>query len=151
MPAYRTAQPRVSPTLVLSTDKNGEFPAMRCKVTLLIFPPVNSYCDNALRNGASTTLLSEKKCGTSCSALSTENCGGASTLSLYVNPNIVLAQKQSTISPGYVQVGCVADAPTSRALTGASFTSSSMSGGACTAFCASKGMPLAGVEYGSEW
>ncbi|KAJ9114082.1 hypothetical protein QFC22_005902 [Naganishia vaughanmartiniae] len=110
------------------------------------------YCDNMLRNGASSsTLLGESQCGTSCPALNTENCGGGSAITLFVAQSKVVAGKQSAVASGFVEVGCVAEGQNGRALTGPTFTSSTMSRGACTSFCASKGMPLAGVEYGSEW
>lgn len=58
---------------------------------------------------------------------------------------------KSTPAPGYSLVGCVAEAPNGRLLTGKSMASTSnMTIGACTAFCAQSNYEYAGVEYGQE-
>ncbi|KAL1413684.1 hypothetical protein Q8F55_001463 [Vanrija albida] len=57
---------------------------------------------------------------------------------------------QSPIPAGYTLTGCVAEATSGRALTGASFANNNMTRGACVSWCADRGFPYAGVEYGRE-
>ncbi|KAL7008536.1 hypothetical protein EMMF5_001798 [Cystobasidiomycetes sp. EMM_F5] len=62
----------------------------------------------------------------------------------YISPN-------STLSPGYSTVGCIGEGTSGRALTGASFVSTTnMTGGVCTTFCAGKGFKYAATEYAQE-
>ncbi|WWD10488.1 hypothetical protein V865_008624 [Kwoniella europaea PYCC6329] len=75
-----------------------------------------------------------------------ENCGGANVLQVYTNPS--LAPSAST-SNGYAKQACIQEV-SGRALTGASFSSDSMTVDTCTAYCKSSGFTYAAVEYGRE-
>ncbi|PIL30120.1 hypothetical protein GSI_07738 [Ganoderma sinense ZZ0214-1] len=61
-----------------------------------------------------------------------------------------LIDAQVALPSGWAEVGCIAEGTSGRALTGASTTSPNMTRALCTDFCASKGFPLAGVEYSDE-
>ncbi|WVQ70425.1 uncharacterized protein L199_008652 [Kwoniella botswanensis] len=101
------------------------------------------YCDSALRNGAGQTATT---CNMPCSGGPGENCGGANVLQVYTNPS--LAPSAST-SNGYAKQACIQEV-SGRALTGASFSSDSMTVDTCTAYCKSSGFTYAAVEYGRE-
>ncbi|ORY26506.1 hypothetical protein BCR39DRAFT_256661 [Naematelia encephala] len=106
------------------------------------------YCDVTMRNGASnTTLLDETKCGSTCANNSYENCGGSSTLELFNNPSLYPVTK---LPAGWTANGCRTEGSSSRALTGYSFTSSSMTNELCITTCGSKGYIYAGAEYSQE-
>lgn len=61
----------------------------------------------------------------------------------YVSPT-------STIPTGYSLTGCIAEGTSGRALTGASFSNNNMTRGVCVSWCADRGFPYAGVEFGRE-
>lgn len=109
------------------------------------------YCDNILKNGADASkLLTTSQCGVVCPGLSTENCGGRSTLDLIVGKPEPVQSPKSIIPSGFTLMGCIAEGTSGRALKGAVFTSQSMNRGVCVSYCADKGYPLAGIEYGVE-
>ncbi|WWC67290.1 uncharacterized protein I206_101198 [Kwoniella pini CBS 10737] len=106
------------------------------------------YCDFSMRNGASnTTLLDSSKCAYKCANNTNENCGGSSTLELFQNPALYPVSKLPT---GWSSNGCVTEGSSSRALTGYSFATSSMTQELCMSTCQAKGFSLAGIEYASE-
>ncbi|WWC57615.1 uncharacterized protein I303_100147 [Kwoniella dejecticola CBS 10117] len=106
------------------------------------------YCDFSMRNGASnTTLLDSSKCAMKCANNTNENCGGSSTLELFQNPALYPVAKLPT---GWSSNGCQTEGSGSRALTGYSFASSSMTQELCMTTCQAKGFTLAGIEYSSE-
>ena len=65
-------------------------------------------------------------------------------------PTPALVPAQTPIPTGWTELGCIAEAPSGRALTWMSTTSPNMTRAACVAFCAGKGFALAGVEYSDE-
>ncbi|WVW81296.1 hypothetical protein I302_103287 [Kwoniella bestiolae CBS 10118] len=106
------------------------------------------YCDFAMRNGATnTTLLAASQCGKACANNTNENCGGSSTLELFNNPSLYPVAKYPT---GWSSNGCYTEGSGSRALTGYSFATSSMTQELCMTTCQSKGFAIAGIEYSSE-
>lgn len=56
----------------------------------------------------------------------------------------------STLPDGWTEVGCIPEPTNARALLAASFTSQDMTVGSCVNYCAGLGLPLAGVEYGTQ-
>jgi hypothetical protein len=60
----------------------------------------------------------------------------------------VYTKAGSSLPSGWSAVGCVVDSST-RALTGYSFTSSTMTPGLCASTCASQGYSFAGTEVGA--
>lgn len=69
---------------------------------------------------------------------STEFCGGSWKIQVY-------SYKAPTAVSGWTLQGCVSDG-SARALTGAAWSSISMTSAKCVSFCAGKGYALAGVE-----
>ncbi|KAI0754006.1 WSC-domain-containing protein [Daedaleopsis nitida] len=65
-------------------------------------------------------------------------------------PTPSLVPAQTPLPLGWEEIGCIAEGTNGRALTGASTTSPTMTRAACASFCASKGFPLAGVEFSDE-
>ena len=65
-------------------------------------------------------------------------------------PTPALVPAQTPIPTGWTELGCIAEAPSGRALTGASTTSPNMTRAACVDFCASKGFSIAGAEFSDE-
>ena len=61
-----------------------------------------------------------------------------------------LIDAQVPLPGGWAEVGCIAEGTSGRALTGASMKSANLTRAACADFCASKGFPLAGVEFADE-
>ncbi|GJE85355.1 DUF1996 and WSC domain-containing protein [Phanerochaete sordida] len=59
-------------------------------------------------------------------------------------------QTAVALTPGWTDVGCIAEGTNGRALTGASTTSPNMTLNYCAGFCGSKGFTYAGVEFGDE-
>lgn len=77
---------------------------------------------------------------------------GTTYVSTANNSAIDYIAPTSVIPTDYSYVGCIAEGSTGRALTGASWISSTaMTRGACVSFCSDKGFAYAGVEYGQEW
>ncbi|WVQ79634.1 hypothetical protein IAT38_001734 [Cryptococcus sp. DSM 104549] len=103
------------------------------------------YCGNSLVNGASLTLPSTG-CSVACAGDDTTVCGGGNALSLYVNPSLAL---DLTHINGYAYQGCMMEV-SGRAFTNTSAYGSDMTIEKCTTVCADAGLPLAGIEYGSE-
>ncbi|WWD22710.1 hypothetical protein CI109_107203 [Kwoniella shandongensis] len=68
----------------------------------------------------------------------------------YNDSSIGYTDFKSVIPAGFTEVGCIAEAANGRALSGATFSSKNMTRGACVSWCADRGYPLAGVEYGQE-
>ncbi len=77
-----------------------------------------------------------------------EICGGPNRLSLMFTSNHPSLPTQS-LPAGWTALGCLSDNST-RALTGYGFSSNQMTVDSCLSTCASQGLPLAGIEYGSE-
>jgi hypothetical protein len=77
---------------------------------------------------------------------------GSTYVSTANNSAIGYVATTSTIPSNYSYVGCIGEGSAGRALTGASWTSTTaMTRGACVSYCSSKGFAYAGVEYGQEW
>ena len=75
-----------------------------------------------------------------------EICGGPNRLTLMFTP---ISPPTESLPTGWTALGCVSDNST-RALTGYGFTSDNMTIDSCLSTCASRGLSLAGIEYGSE-
>jgi hypothetical protein len=106
-------------------------------------------CDSVLRNGATnTTLLPDSQCNMPCGGNSYENCGGAATFDLLVNPALFPAGP--TLPTGWTAGGCRTEPSGGRALSGYSFSSAKMTNELCAKTCADRGFSLAGTEYGQE-
>ncbi|KIP07217.1 hypothetical protein PHLGIDRAFT_35537 [Phlebiopsis gigantea 11061_1 CR5-6] len=60
------------------------------------------------------------------------------------------ANAAAPLTPGWGDLGCIAEGTNGRALTGASTTSPNMTANVCAGFCASKGFTYAGIEFGDE-
>ncbi|WRT66807.1 uncharacterized protein IL334_003770 [Kwoniella shivajii] len=101
------------------------------------------YCDNAFRNGAGDLATT---CNMPCSGGPGENCGGANVLQVYSNPSLA---PSASASNGYTKQSCIQEV-SGRALTGASYSSDSMTIDTCTAYCKTSGFTYAAVEYGRE-
>lgn len=96
---------------------------------------------------SSATLSNASPASSSSSSVASTSATSSSTAAAASSTGV-----KSTVASGYKELGCVQEASGARALTGASYSSTTlMSRQSCTAFCASKGMPLAGIEYGMEW
>ena len=55
---------------------------------------------------------------------------------------------QEVLTPGWTEIGCIAEGTNGRALTGASYVdATAMTKNTCAAFCASKGFTYAGIEW----
>jgi hypothetical protein len=67
-------------------------------------------------------------------------------MNVYTNPAYSYS---NTISNGYVKTACIQEVD-GRALRGAAFKNASMTVDQCTSYCGSKGMRIAGVQFGSE-
>ena len=100
-------------------------------------------------------------CKAPCSGDGWSTCGGDWRLSVYkaaaapspTASNAVVKPTplpDSKIPTGWSAVGCVVDSATSRALDSGSVTYSDNTVAKCIALAESKGLPYAGVEYGSE-
>lgn len=76
--------------------------------------------------------------------------GPKPSLANYTEGNTTYTNFKSVIPDGYDEVGCVAEPSSGRALGLQSFTAANMTRAACVNFCQSFGLPLAGIEYGSE-
>jgi hypothetical protein len=109
------------------------------------------------------TLVSapDSDCKSPCSGDGWSTCGGDWRLSVYKaagapSPTASAATVKPTtlastsIPAGWSAVGCVIDSPTARALDKGSVTYTDNTIAKCIALAESKGLPYAGVEYGSE-
>ncbi|WVQ99094.1 hypothetical protein IAU59_006226 [Kwoniella sp. CBS 9459] len=116
------------------------------------------YCGANLANGASLTLPSTNcnmKCGGSGAI-----CGGPSALTIFVKDSVLsggslssdLTAVKVTLPDGWAAASstCVQEGSTGRALAGASYYDDNMTIGKCLAFCKTKGMQWAGIEYSRE-
>ncbi|KAI0754011.1 hypothetical protein C8Q80DRAFT_1093669 [Daedaleopsis nitida] len=106
------------------------------------------YCDNQVRNGASTNTVTWNQCTSHCAGNENEICGGPQRLTLLTTANPGAAQP-SLLPLGWSSAGCVSDA-SARALTGYSFANDAMTVYSCLATCASKGFSMGGLEFGRE-
>ncbi|KAK5148930.1 hypothetical protein LTR04_000305, partial [Oleoguttula sp. CCFEE 6159] len=117
------------------------------------------YCGNSLKGGST---LSQTGCSMACSGSLSSNspfaqynntCGGSNRLSVWKNSKYQTTAVVPSVG-SYVSQGCYYEASANggsgRALTGASFSSSSMTVEGCVSFCAGKNMGLAAVEYSTE-
>ncbi|EKM57698.1 uncharacterized protein PHACADRAFT_251488 [Phanerochaete carnosa HHB-10118-sp] len=128
------------------------------------------YCGNSFENGLGQQVTTGPACYMTCNGAPNENCGGSWTLSLYTLNGAAPASSASTSSAPapaasvpannsasgsssasgtWTSAGCVQDG-SARALTGYSFTSSSLTTAMCQTTCAQKGFTMAGIEYGDE-
>lgn len=82
-------------------------------------------------------------------ATTLHGCGGTWALSVFKSSGGNTAVPQPPASGSWTAAGCIKDGA-SRALTGYSFSSPSMTTELCTSTCATKGFSLAGTEFGTE-
>ncbi|TFK82488.1 WSC-domain-containing protein [Polyporus arcularius HHB13444] len=106
------------------------------------------YCDNEMRNAATNTTVMWNECTNHCAGNVNEICGGPNRLTLMFTSNPPSLPTQG-LPAGWTALGCLSDNST-RALTGYGFSSNQMTIDSCLSTCASHGLPLAGIEYGSE-
>ncbi|MCJ1434081.1 hypothetical protein MMC27_003447 [Xylographa pallens] len=115
------------------------------------------YCSNALAAGAT---LQQTGCSMACSgalppgspfANYANTCGGPSQISLWNNTLYKPVQIPATVG-AYVNQGCYAEGNSGRALSNASWSSSSMTIENCVNYCKGQGVlgKWAGVEYGQQ-
>ena len=123
------------------------------------------YCANAVTGGSlingSTPAMTG--CTMTCAANSTEYCGGPNRLSVYRTNPTVVASNTTTSAPGatsltgpvtvgnfsgWSYLGCYSEATNMRALSDASFVSSTINVQTCAQKCA--GASFFGVEYSRE-
>ncbi|SLM36456.1 Carbohydrate-binding WSC, subgroup [Lasallia pustulata] len=105
------------------------------------------YCGNGLQSGST---LGYSKCNTACKGNSSEICGGSGALSVY---NLTSYVPPTTVKAvgSYVSKGCYNELKTGRLLSGASYTNTTgMSVESCVAFCNTKSLAYAGLEYAKE-
>jgi hypothetical protein len=103
-----------------------------------------------MRNGASNTTLldSNSRCNMRCSGKRYENCGGSSTLELYVNKDFFTGPVG--LPDQWSLAGCYDGQATSgRALTDYYFADSKMTPQMCTQECAKRGFNYAGMSINS--
>lgn len=136
-------------------------------IVLLTFRPFflfAGYCGNSLtNNGATGAVVSSSYCTSACDGDSSQKCGGGYYLNVYVHSTTSAsssaassasasasstASAATTTSTGFSALGCVAEGTTGsrRALTGASYTKSTMTPAVCQSLCSA--YTYAGVEYG---
>lgn len=89
-----------------------------------------------------------------CSGDSSQLCGGTWAIEIYQSSSSTATTTSSTttttaVAPTWSPLGCFTDAG-SRALNGASTSSSSNTPASCISYCNSRGFTLAGMEYGQE-
>ena len=65
-----------------------------------------------------------------------------------VTPGFV--ETTAPLTPGWTDLGCIAEGTNGRALTGASTTSPNMTLNYCAGFCGGQGFTYAGIEFGDE-
>lgn len=121
------------------------------------------YCANAISLCAPKVVFTQ--CAIVCSGTSGEFCGGNNVVQVYAVSGFALtttgtcttttsatkAATMTTSAAATSTVGCYADFyPSSRALTGASTTTSTMTPQSCAAYCTNAGYEVSGVEYGSQ-
>ena len=117
------------------------------------------YLGYALNTGSSA--LADSQCGMACAGNSSQNCGGASTLSLYNNTLYVPVHNPNpAVLPGgsvkYAYQGCYVEPAGARALgpngtnTAYSIATAAMTVETCAAICFNKGYAYMGVEFASE-
>ncbi|KAI9818427.1 MAG: hypothetical protein M1827_000486 [Pycnora praestabilis] len=107
------------------------------------------YCGNSIANGA-TLVADQTQCSMTCSGNSSEYCGAGNRLNIY-NSTVNEAPAVVTSVGKYLSQGCYTEGIGGRALQAASYTNTTgMTVESCVAFCTSKGMPYAGVEYAQE-
>ncbi|KAK4686692.1 hypothetical protein P7C73_g3429, partial [Tremellales sp. Uapishka_1] len=115
------------------------------------------WCGAFLSNSAA--LSKTATCAVPCAGNSLEICGGYYALSLYVSTKSNAAALSAdltavsiTLPSGWstASATCIAEGSSGRALVGASYSSTNMTVPNCLNFCATKGLALAGVEYGKE-
>ena len=128
---------------------------------------------STFENGLGQQVTSGPACYMTCAGNGNQKCGGSWNLSLYqlngaasaappaATPSAPAASStplppannngsgSAATSGTWSAAGCVQDGP-ARALTGYSFTSSSMTTAMCQSTCALKGFTMAGIEYGQE-
>jgi hypothetical protein len=119
---------------------------------------IECYCDFTLKHGATNTSLSAEKCNTKCGGNIYENCGGSRTLNVYANPLLVPVAFNATsvgnpTSPAGVDGwfrkarNCVAEPANTRALTGFSTSTGTMTPAVCMSLCAARGFTFAGTQW----
>ncbi|KAI1447162.1 heme peroxidase [Annulohypoxylon stygium] len=108
------------------------------------------YCGDSLQSTSEEAPTTD--CNMICGGDSTEYCGGSNRLELYSTtasqptPTATLAPKPTVSS--YIRVGCYAEVPDGRALTGATYADDSMTLEMCASNCT--GFTYWGAEYGRE-
>ena len=64
------------------------------------------------------------------------------------SPTPGFVQATETLTPGWTDIGCIAEGTNGRALTAASTKAPNMTANVCIGYCGSQGFTYAGVEYG---
>lgn len=100
------------------------------------------YCGDKISN--SNVAAAKTDCNMPCPGNSSELCGAASRIQVYSN-NLT---SQATAISGYTYNGCYTDSSSSRAMSGASTVSMSMTVEMCASFCS--GYSMFGLEYGTQ-
>ena len=101
------------------------------------------------------------ECNVRCAGDQWSFCGGGYRMNMYRSsaaPTTTYVAPTGTPTPiassalptGWSALGCHVDNPNTRALGGGSSNSNNLTVSSCIASCAAKGMPYAGVEYGTE-
>ncbi|KAF8983616.1 glycosyl hydrolase family 71-domain-containing protein [Cyathus striatus] len=111
---------------------------------------VECFCSNTITAGV--TKSSANECNMPCSGKSSDICGGGNRISIYQaggssTPTTTTSSPSST-STSFSYYGCVAEGSSGsrRALTGASYTDSSMTPQKCQSLCS--GFQYAGISSG---
>jgi hypothetical protein len=89
--------------------------------------------------------LPTTSCDMTCKGNSSQICGGSYKLSLYNTTNVAVNLKKPT---GWL--GCYSDPSTKRALTGYTYSLSTMTSSVCRLACSQRGYQLAGTEAGNQ-
>jgi hypothetical protein len=134
------------------------------------------YCGNTLASSA--VSADSNTCDMPCKGDAFSFCGGSRRLNLYravaspsapASTSTAVSSSTALVSPyssstattvphptisgvpgSWSYRGCFTEASTGRALSGASTRSATLTPATCAQFCHDAGLPLAGLEYGSE-
>jgi hypothetical protein len=104
------------------------------------------FCGDFLHATSSEAPISD--CSMTCSGNPYQYCGAGNRLELYVTQSNATGPSQPPTVGAYSFEGCKSEGASSRALTGPSTTSDTMTNAACATFCS--GYSFFGTEYGRE-